>query len=1096
MERKQISVGIDVGSTTVKTVVADKGDRILWKQYDRHETRQAEVLRDQLSSLQDRFGGHRFRFFITGSGSGSITPVIGATFIQEVNAVEMAVETFLPDVGSVIELGGQDAKIVVWKTDTRGNRRSAITMNDKCAGGTGSTIDRILLKAGLNPADASSMPFSGERIHKIAARCGVFAETDVVCLMKMGIPDSEIVPSLFTAIVKQNLEVLTRGNVLRERVALLGGPNRFFPALVDCWRVQIPLHWKERGYQPSSAPVEELIFCPPEAEYFAAIGAILYGRYDLEFTTGGERLRDSCPLQELDAYIGEGRLLQLSGSGKTRPGLVRDEREKQEFLQAYAPSVPPPVASHGGTVSAYLGIDGGSTSTKAVLVDAGGEMVAGAYALSAGNPLEDTRKILDKLHEQTAGNVSILGAGATGYAGKILQRAMGLDSFVVETVAHMLSALRYYDDVDVICDVGGQDIKIIFLKDGLIRDFRFNTQCSAGNGYFLQSMARQFNVPLDQFAQRAFRARIAPSFHYGCAVFMEQDKVNLQQLGWNADEMLAGLALVLPLNIWHYIAQVHDLRACGRRFVLQGGTQKNLAAVKAQVDYIRERVPDAEVVVHRYAAESGAIGAAMEAQRQVERRGASTFIGLEQARGLVFETRNDESTRCSFCNNACRRTFIDSHTPSRQVLRYITGYSCEKGSVETREHMKAIVKKTRRTCTEVSNLVQEAFTRTFSEYSCGAFTGGSRSPARKRRGSMKVGIPRALTQYHAAPFFSTFLRALGVGEVVFSAETSEKLWERGGKWGTIDPCFPAKVANAHVFDLLGRRDLDAILFPMIECLPTHLKGVKGNWACTIQTATPEVVEASFTKEKDHFAEAGVAYYKPLVNLDRPRECEHELQAYFADRLDVTREEIAHAVKEGYGALERYKRGLREEGGRVIERAVRENDIVLVSLSRPYHNDPGLNHGILRKFQLRGYPVMGIESLPVDDGFLEPLFKDDQGNLDRSGMQGVLDVWKRAYNYGVNQKLWAAKVVARHPNLVAVELASFKCGYDYSISGYLERIAETARSPFFMFHDLDQNRSESALDLRIDSIAYFLDQVRDRLRKTVRNRPVRGIEVRA
>jgi activator of 2-hydroxyglutaryl-CoA dehydratase/predicted nucleotide-binding protein (sugar kinase/HSP70/actin superfamily) len=1099
MADRRLSVGIDVGSTTVKTVVM-QDDAVLAKMYERHGTRQAEVLRSQLAETQVRFPGSSFTFFITGSGSGSIAPVIGATFVQEVNAVEMAVDTFLPGTGSIIELGGQDAKIIVFKNDSRGNRRSAITMNDKCAGGTGSTIDRILHKAGVDPERAREIPYSEARIHRIAARCGVFAETDVVCLLKMGIPETEIVPSLFNAIVKQNLEVLTRGNLLRERVLLLGGPNRFFPGLVDCWRAQIPRHWEERGHRSIEAPVEKLICCPPDAEFFAAIGAVLYGTYELDSVpvAAMDRERDRCPLPELDAFIGAGRLEQLAASGKTRRALVKDDADREEFIRAHAaPEHVPPAFGRGDTVRVYLGIDGGSTSTKGVLVDEDGELVSSAYRLSAGNPLEDTRAILEELRRgvvSQGARLEILGAGATGYAGKVLGRLFEFDSVVVETVAHMLSAIRYHGQVDVICDVGGQDIKILFMKGGRIRDFRFNTQCSAGNGYFLQSMASQFHIPLEDYAEHAFSARLAPSFLAGCAVFMEQEKVNLQQLGWSADEMLAGLALVLPLNIWQYIAQVPDLARYGHRFVLQGGTQRNLAAVKAQIDYIKERVPGAEVFVHRYAAESGAIGAALEAMRRVARNGRSTFVGIDRAIALRFETRNDETTTCPFCANRCSRTFIDARTPDGKVTRYICGFSCEKGSVESKESMRSIVRMTRSSCESTPNLVQEAYDASFAGYPAEMLEGGGSPEAVRARRALRVGIPRALTMHHSAPFFSTFLRALGVGEVVFSAPTTEKLWDRGGKWGTIDPCFPAKVANAHVYDLLKRGDLDAILFPMVECFPSHLEQVKGNWACTIQTATPEVVEASFTKGRDHFVAAGVEYMKPLVNLERRRECEDQLFEYFRDRLHVTRAEVSHAVGQGYEAFDSHIDRMRRRGREVVDRAVRDNDIVIVVLGRPYHDDPGLNHGILRKFQLRGYPVIGLRSLPVDDDFLAPLFTDPSGRVDEPAMRGVIDVWQRAYNFGANRKLWAAKVVARHPNLVALELASFKCGYDYSISGYLERIAEAARSPFFMFHDLDQNRSESALDLRVESISYFLDQLRENLRKA-RPRPVRRIAER-
>ncbi|MBW2262915.1 MAG: hypothetical protein JRG91_13140 [Deltaproteobacteria bacterium] len=495
---------------------------------------------------------------------------------------------------------------------------------------------------------------------------------------------------------------------------------------------------------------------------------------------------------------------------------------------------------------------------------------------------------------------------------------------------------------------------------------------------------------------------------------------------------------------------------------------------------------------------------------------------------MRYETRNDEATRCTFCSNACSRTFIDTETPSGQVSRYISGFSCEKGLVESKEAMKAIARATSLKCKATPNLVHEASKLVFSSFEfeplpqeghiieeevevAGRSLLGfkrrrteirrrpfERPPpdALERRRSLRVGIPKTLTLYHCAHFFSTFFRTLGVGKVVFSNTTSDKLWEEGGKWGTIDPCFPSKVANAHVHNLLRKKDVDAIFFPMISHLESHLEEVRGSTACTVQTATPEVVYASFTKEKDYFKEAGVEYWKPLLNMERRSECAAGLHEYFEDRLDVTRDEVEHACRQGFRAMEAYRRKLRQKGRESIDRAVREHDIVVVGIGRPYHNDPGINHGILRQFQLRGYPVIGVESIPVDEAFLLPLFRDGAGRVDTAAMKGVLDVWKRAYNYGANNKLWVAKVIARHPNLVGIDFSCFKCGYDCSISGYMENIAESVRSPYFVFHDLDQKKSAAALDLRISSIAYFLDQLRNDLKAGSSLRPGTHVEARA
>jgi activator of 2-hydroxyglutaryl-CoA dehydratase len=254
----------------------------------------------------------------------------------------------------------------------------------------------------------------------------------------------------------------------------------------------------------------------------------------------------------------------------------------------------------------------------------------------------------------------------------------------------MMSAKRWFPSVDVICDIGGQDIKVMFMQNGDVKNFRLSNSCSAGNGMLLQAMADQFGLPVKQYAEVAFEARLAPKFSYGCAVFLDSDRVNFQKEGYSKEELLAGLALVLPKNVWQYVVQIPRMSELGRVFVLQGGTQKNVAALKAQVDYIEKRVPNAEVYLHPHCGEAGAIGAAFEALRVVRRRAKTTFVGLDQAIDIDYTSTNNEQTRCNFCPNNCSRTFIDTQTLDGKTARYISGFSCEKGTVENMDALKKL----------------------------------------------------------------------------------------------------------------------------------------------------------------------------------------------------------------------------------------------------------------------------------------------------------------------------------------------------------------------------------------------------------------------
>src|SRR5262244_1589911 len=662
-------VGLDVGSTTVKAVVVEAAtDKVLWQDYQRHETKQPEKSLEFLKRMESQVGidRHNTRMFLTGSGGGSIADQIGAKFVQEVTAVSLAVEKLHPEVYSVVELGGQDAKIIVFKDDHESGRKKKIpSMNDKCAGGTGAVIDKINAKLKIPVEELTNQGYHGVKLHKVAGKCGVFAETDINSLQKVGTPPDELMASLFEAIILQNLSVLTRGNTLKPHVLLLGGPNSFIRGMKEAWQANIPHMWQERKVQiPEGAKPEELIKVPQNAQYFAAIGAIEFGKSE-EDCIGCYR-----GYEQLVHYIEYGRQEEKAKSGGK--GLVEEPAELDVFKEAYKrKKFTPAVFQKGSTVGGFIGIDGGSTSTKAVLLNENGDILCKSYQLSNGNPIQDTIEMFESLRGQVEAHgakMEVLGVATTGYAKDILKDVLKADVALVETVAHTESALKFYEDPHVIVDVGGQDIKIIILHQGRVKDFKLNTQCSAGNGYFLQSTAEGFGLNVNQYADLAFSAKAMPVFGYGCAVFMQSDIVNFQRQGWQAQEILAGLAAVLPKNVFLYVASIPNLAALGTRFVLQGGTQNNLAVVKAEVDFIRNSFKSTgkqpEIIVHEHCGESGAIGAAQESLRLWRNGKQTTFIGLDAVRKIAYRTTRNESTRCNFCKNNCLRTFIDVKTAS------------------------------------------------------------------------------------------------------------------------------------------------------------------------------------------------------------------------------------------------------------------------------------------------------------------------------------------------------------------------------------------------------------------------------------------------
>jgi predicted CoA-substrate-specific enzyme activase len=1064
--KSQLMIGLDVGSTTVKAVVMkDSGEEILWKGYRRHETRQPETVLSFLESIEREFDvtPGETRVFITGSGGAHLAPYIGARFVQEVNAISLAVETLYPDTGSVIEIGGQDSKVIIWSIDEKsGKKVKTPSMNDKCAGGTGAVIDKISSKLGLSQDSLQALPYNSEKIHPVAGRCGVFAETDINSLQKQGIPAEELMNSLFEAIVQQNLSVLTRGNTLLPNVLLLGGPHTYIPALVEAWKRNIPAVWRGRNFPfPPERDMAEAIAVPKDSQYFGAIGVVIFGRgedREVGLYKGIEPFRE---------FVESG---QSESGSRGEPPFFETEEERTEFVGIYGLRMTQSHESLKGEVKAYIGIDGGSTSTKGVILDGDGNLIAKAYRLSAGNPLEDTKWVIREMRREIDSRgirVRICGVGTTGYAKDMLKEAIRADVAIVETVAHTKSALRYFNNVDVICDVGGQDIKVILIKDGRVVDFKLNTQCSAGNGYFLQSTAAKFGYEVDEYASAAFSAKGTPVFGYGCAVFLESDIVNFQQMGWRREEILAGLARVLPKNIWLYVVQEPNLKKLGRRFVLQGGTQKNLAAVKAQYDFIRSKVHDAEVFVHPYTGESGAIGAAIEAMGE-----ESSFIGFEAMETLSFSAQRNEGTRCAFCKNKCMRTFLDL-SDGTESRRYIIA-PCEKGAVENKEDMLSVRERLEGVKNRNPDLSATALRHIFrKEWLDG-------HPVRSRR-DLRIGIPRILNIYSTAPFFSAYLESAGIDpkNIVFSDVTNEEMFREGSRRGSIDQCYPSKAALAHVHNLVYRKEVDVILSPIIINLPTFLENTMKSLTCPTVQTTPDVCRAAFSKENDLFASRGIRYLSPVLNFSDRDLMEREMHECFGPLLGIGKRESREGVSRGYEAIDECFSHLREAGKGVLRMLEREERVGLVLLGRPYHNDPGLNHGILEEIQKRGYPILTIDSLPVDE-YLHEFFGDEL--MEGVSPLEISDVWKNSYAENSNRKIWGAKFVARHPNLAALDLSNFKCGHDSPIYAVVERILHTAGTPYFTFHDIDENKPSGSIKIRVETIDYFLRQYEGEIKR--------------
>jgi predicted CoA-substrate-specific enzyme activase len=1094
-------VGLDVGSMTVKIVVrSSPAGEILFRDYRRHEGQQAETVLEVLHQAKREISmaDEGIRLFMTGSGGQRLAELLGARFVQEVAAVSQAVKTSFPNVRSVIELGGQDAKMIVFQESAiPGRRKTIASMNDKCAGGTGAVIEKIAAKLHISSEELFTTKYEDAHIYPIAGKCGVFAETDITGLQKQGVPESHLMASLFHAIVLQNLSVLTRGNTLMPDVFLLGGPNAYFPGLQAAWRKGLLDLWKRKEIAlPDGATAESLVTVPPMAEYFAAIGAILFGAAETE---DGQYL-GTRPLED---YIRETEASRSSKAGAG--GLYVDEAELARFRMAYSIPVSPALAPTDEKLEVFIGLDGGSTSTKAVALSRDGETLASSYRLSQADPITDAIAVLKDLSGKLgvpARPVKVLGMGTTGYSKGLLKKVLSADVALVETVAHAKSSLRLFPDVEAIIDVGGQDIKIIALQDGAVKDFKLNTQCSAGNGYFLQSAAESFGISVENFAEAAFQARRIPQFSYGCAVFLQSDIVNFQRQGWRPEEILAGLATVLPKNVFLYVAGVSNVASLGSRFVLQGGTQKNLAVVKAEIDFIRKHYHGAgipEIVVHPNCCEAGAIGAALEAIENSQLQNASSFPGFEFLDRLTYSIRRDESTRCHFCTNRCLRTFVElrSDTVNTYEAKRVIIATCERGEAEDSDELRKIGKAWYALRQSSPNYVQSAAEKVWVPVQCGPadsipsrehFARPSRRAKSKmqHRAQFRIGIPRVLNLYVYAPLFSAYFVNLGIParNLRYSHYSTPERYQEAAGFSAIDPCFPSKVAIAHIYELLQhcqKERLDAIFFPMFDVLMSSLEHCAGSNACPSGSATPEAVKAAFSRKVNWFQKAGVRYCNPVLDLADRDLFKYQMFECWKELLHLDWDENARAIDAAFSAHSTFESEFRDQARQTLDKLERTGQIGLVMLGRPYHHDPGLNQGILEELHRLGYTIFSQGLLPLDADLLDRLFGPDiKTGLIRSPLD-ISDVWKNTSSANSNHKIWAAKFVARHPNLISVELSNFKCGHDAFISRLIERIIAASGKPHFSFRDLDENRPKASIGIRIETMHYFLKQYREQLK---------------
>ena len=780
MAQNILHVGLDVGSTTVKIVVMNEKQETIYKDYRRHFSDTKNTVCNVLEELNEKYPDSQFTLALTGSGAMSAAKFLGVNFIQEVVSCKRAVEKYIPQTDVVIELGGEDAKIIYF------DKSIEQRMNGTCAGGTGAFIDQMASLLHTDTAGLNELAKKHKTIYPIASRCGVFAKTDVQPLINEGASKEDIAASIFQAVVNQTISGLACGRPIKGKVAFLGGPLTYLSEL------------RNRFIETLKLKDDEIII-PEEAHLLVATGAALDSLEEAPISN-----------EELAKRIEN---LKISKDNTTSPiePLFKDYKEYEEFRNRHSSASVPKAKLQDYKGDCFIGIDAGSTTTKIVLIDNEGKLLYSLYGNNEGNPLQSVIKMLNSLYKVLPETAKLRFSGVTGYGEKLIQTALNVDIGEIETIAHFTAAKQFEPDVTSIVDIGGQDMKYIRLKNGAIDSIMLNEACSSGCGSFIETFAKSLNLEISEFVKQAIESKRPVDLGSRCTVFMNSKIKQAQKEGYSVGDISSGLSYSVIKNALQKVMKIRDFETLGDKIVVQGGTFYNDAVLRAF-----EKIVGKNVIRPDIAGLMGAYGMALIAKEQYE-----TNLDMEYYSSILKQNELDKldikinHTRCNGCENHCKLT-INIFSNGK---RYISGNRCEKGAGGTETHK------------NLPNLVKYKYERIF-DY----------KPIEEQyatRGT--IGIPRVLNMYEDYPFWFTFLTNLGF-RVIISDKSTRKTYEDGMEsMPSESVCYPAKLSHGHIENLLGK-GIKAIFYPCMPFSRKEYEKADNKYNCPIVISYSEVLK--------------------------------------------------------------------------------------------------------------------------------------------------------------------------------------------------------------------------------------------------------------
>ncbi|MBP2100241.1 2-hydroxyacyl-CoA dehydratase [Enterococcus rivorum] len=974
-----LRAGIDVGSTTVKLVIIDEQNQTIFAKYERHYSDVKAATEKVLNEAMEQIGNQTtITMTITGSGGMGLADVLDIPFVQEVIACTRTVEEVIPETDVAIELGGEDAKITFFEGALEQR------MNGSCAGGTGAFIDQmaVLLKTDANGVNELAKNY--QTIYPIASRCGVFAKTDVQPLINEGAAKEDIAASIFQAVVNQTIAGLAAGRKIKGKIAFLGGPLYFMSEL------------RRRFIETLDIQPEDVIF-PENPQLFVAMGAAIYSK-EATITT----------LEGLIRRLVEGNKEQLAPSDTLEPLFEKEEdlavfRARHNQAQASEKKL----SEHHGV--AFLGMDAGSTTTKVTLIDDEGNLLFSFYGNNQGQPLETTMDVLKDLYKQLPEDVFIGKAVVTGYGEHLIKNALKVDIGEVETMAHYKAANHFQPGVDFILDIGGQDMKAMTIKDGVLSSIQLNEACSSGCGSFIETFAKSLNYNVKEFAIEALSSTGPVDLGSRCTVFMNSKVKQVQKEGASVGDISAGLSYSVIKNAIYKVIKVRRPEELGEKIVCQGGTFYNEAVLRAF-----EMISGREVVRPSIAGLMGAYGAALIALENYEIGEESTILSLEELNSFTSEK---EFTNCGLCENNCMMTV----TIFSDGRKFVTGNRCERGAeIKIKREDRKV------------NLIDYKYRKLFKY----------RSLKEKDAIRGRIGIPRVLNMYENYPLWYTFFTELGF-RVELSPRSSKDLYEQGMETIPSDTaCYPAKIAHGHIQALIDS-EVPMIFYPGVVFERQESAEADNHFNCPIVQSYPDVIRNNV----DDIRDGAVDYRNPYINLADEASVAKVLSQNFAD-LGITEAEVTTALRHGYEELDRFKADIQAKGEETLLQLNQKGEKGIVLSGRPYHLDPEINHGIADVITQEGFHVLTEDSIS---------HLSDVGNL------RVVNQWV------YHSRLYAAaRVVAKTKNLELVQLNSFGCGLDAVTTDQVEEIMDQYGKIYTVLK-IDEGANLGAVRIRLRSL---------------------------